>query len=106
MNVKLKVLTVGALFFIGGQAVMAQKKKDSLGEKKIEEVVIVGFGQKKTVFVYRLVAPGTIEARVQELQQQKKELFDNLISDLPILEHIKEHFKSLNNLIDFKEEGE
>ena len=49
MNVKLKVLTVGALFFIGGQAVMAQKKKDSLGEKKIEEVVIVGFGQKKTV---------------------------------------------------------
>lgn len=64
------------------------------------------FGQKKTVFVYRLVAPGTIEARVQELQQQKKELFDNLISDLPILEHIKEHFKSLNNLIDFKEEGE
>ena len=49
MNVKLKVLTAGALFFIGGQAVMAQKKKDSLGEKKIEEVVIVGFGQKKTV---------------------------------------------------------
>ena len=49
MNVKLKVLTVGALFFIGGQAVMAQKKKDSLGEKKIDEVVIVGFGQKKTV---------------------------------------------------------
>lgn len=26
MNVKLKVLTAGALFFIGGQAVMAQKK--------------------------------------------------------------------------------
>lgn len=64
------------------------------------------FGQKKTVFVYRLVAPGTIEARVQELQQHKKELFDNLISDLPVLEHIKEHFKSLNNLIDFREEGE
>jgi outer membrane receptor for Fe3+-dicitrate len=28
---------------------MAQKKKDSLNEKKIDEVVIVGFGQKKTV---------------------------------------------------------
>ena len=27
MNVKLKVLTAGALFFIGGQAVMAQKTK-------------------------------------------------------------------------------
>jgi hypothetical protein len=37
MNVKLKVLTVGALFFIGGQAVMAQKKKDSLGEKKLKK---------------------------------------------------------------------
>jgi TonB-linked SusC/RagA family outer membrane protein len=49
MNVKLKVLTAGALFFIGGQAVMAQQKKDSLNEKKIDEVVIVGFGQKKTV---------------------------------------------------------
>ena len=30
MNVKLKVLTVGALFFIGGQVVMAQQKKDSV----------------------------------------------------------------------------
>ena len=49
MNVKLKVLTVGALFFIGGQAVMAQKKKILFQVKKIEEVVIVGFGQKKTV---------------------------------------------------------
>ena len=28
---------------------MAQQKKDSLNEKKIDEVVIVGFGQKKTV---------------------------------------------------------
>ena len=36
MNVKLKVLTVGALFFIGGQAVMAQKKKDSIETKNVE----------------------------------------------------------------------
>lgn len=49
MNVKLKVLTAGALFFLGAEAVMAQKKKDSVKEKKIDEVVIVGFGQKKTV---------------------------------------------------------
>ena len=33
MNVKLKVLTAGALFFLGGQAVMAQKKKDSVKPK-------------------------------------------------------------------------
>jgi TonB-linked SusC/RagA family outer membrane protein len=48
MNVKLKVLTVGALFFIGGQTVMAQKKKDSLGEKKIDEVVVLGYNKSST----------------------------------------------------------
>ncbi len=50
MNVKLKVLTVGALFFIGGQAVMAQKKKkDSITkEKQIEEVVILGYNKTAT----------------------------------------------------------
>ena len=47
MNVKLKVLTVGALFFIGGQAVMAQKKKDSVKTRNIEEVVVVAFGKQK-----------------------------------------------------------
>ncbi|MFW2134864.1 SusC/RagA family TonB-linked outer membrane protein [Chryseobacterium sp. TY4] len=49
MNVKLKVLTAGVLFFTG-QAVFAQQKaKDTASTKEIEEVVIVGFGQKKTV---------------------------------------------------------
>ncbi|MCQ4039391.1 SusC/RagA family TonB-linked outer membrane protein [Riemerella anatipestifer] len=48
MNVKLRVLTAGAVFFIGAQSVVAQKvKKDSV--KEIEEVVMVGFGQKKAV---------------------------------------------------------
>ena len=43
MNVKLKVLTAGALFFIGTEAVMAQKtKKDSIETKNVEEVVLVG----------------------------------------------------------------
>ena len=47
MNVKLKVLTVGALFFIGGQAVMAQKtKKDSIKERQIDEIVVVGYQKK------------------------------------------------------------
>ncbi|WBV59585.1 SusC/RagA family TonB-linked outer membrane protein [Chryseobacterium camelliae] len=50
MNVKLRVLTAGVLFFTG-QAVIAQKaKKDTATkEQQIEEVVMVGFGQKKTV---------------------------------------------------------
>ena len=49
MNVKLKVLTAGVFLFMGAEAVMAQKKKDSVKEKQIDEVVMVGFGQKKTV---------------------------------------------------------
>lgn len=43
MNVNLKVLTAGALFFMGGQAAFAQKK-DSSKVKNIEEVVVVAYG--------------------------------------------------------------
>ena len=47
MNVKIKVLTAGVLFFIGGQAVMAQKiKKDTANTKSIEEVIVVGYVKK------------------------------------------------------------
>lgn len=48
MNVKLRVLTVGVLFFTG-QAVMAQKsKKDSIKETAIEEVVVLGYSKTAT----------------------------------------------------------
>jgi TonB-linked SusC/RagA family outer membrane protein len=46
MNVKLRVLSAGVLFFTG-QLVMAQK--DSTKIQEIDEVIVVGFGQKKTV---------------------------------------------------------
>ncbi|MDQ0476560.1 SusC/RagA family TonB-linked outer membrane protein [Chryseobacterium sp. MDT2-18] len=46
MNVKLRVLSAGVLFFTG-QLVMAQK--DSTKIQDIDEVIVVGFGQKKTV---------------------------------------------------------
>lgn len=50
MNVKFKVLSAGVLFFMG-QSVLAQntKRDSATSTKSIEEVVIVGFGQKKTV---------------------------------------------------------
>ena len=51
MNVKLKVLTAGVLFFTG-QALVAQEVKkdsDSGKEKQIDEVVLVGFGRKVAV---------------------------------------------------------
>ena len=47
MNVKIKALTAGVLFFIGGQAVMAQKKSDSASTKNIDEVIVVAFGKQK-----------------------------------------------------------
>ena len=47
MNVKLRVLSAGVLFFIG-QGVMAQKiKKDTSSVKDIDEVVVVGYGTQK-----------------------------------------------------------
>ena len=48
MNVKLKVLTAGVLFFTGQALVAQEAKKDSASgkEKKIEEVVLVGYSKK------------------------------------------------------------
>jgi len=37
-------------------------------------------GQDKTVFSYKLIAKGSIEEKILELQNMKKELFENLIS--------------------------
>ncbi len=53
MNVNLKVLSVGALFFLGQGLVLAQTKKtDTADVKNIEEVVVVAYGkQKKETFV-------------------------------------------------------
>lgn len=70
MNVKLRVLSAGVLFFIGGQTVLAQKvKKDTVKEKQIEEVVVVGFGQKKAV---------------QEVTGSVSTLKGSAIQDLPV----------------------
>ena len=63
MNVKLKVLTAGVLFFTG-HAVMAQK--DSLKTENIDEVVLVGYGAQKKADVTGAIA--TIKSDV--LQEQ------------------------------------
>jgi len=48
MNVKLRVLSAGVLFFIGGTIAAQKTKKDSVPkEKQIEEVVLVGVQKKK-----------------------------------------------------------
>lgn len=63
MNVKLRVLTAGVLFFTG-QVVMAQK--DSLKTENIDEVVLVGYGTQKKADVTGAIA--TIKSDV--LQEQ------------------------------------
>lgn len=49
MNVKLRVLSAGALFFIGQVAFAQTTKKDSIpSETKIEEVVVLGYSKTAT----------------------------------------------------------
>lgn len=58
MNVKLKVLTIGAIFFLGEVVSAQQKRKDTISTKEIEEVVVVAYGKQKRklslVQMYRL----------------------------------------------------
>lgn len=50
MNNKLKVLTAGVLFFTGQTFLAQETANDSLSqEKKIDEVIIVGFGKKQVI---------------------------------------------------------
>lgn len=55
MNVKLHVLSAGALFFLG-QAAFAQKSKNDsvLKENKIDEVIVTGYQKKKQMKLPRL----------------------------------------------------
>ncbi len=56
-------------------------------------------GQKKTVFVYRLIARQTIEANIQRLQREKLGLFRSLVTSAQPLEALAEHFDSLEALL-------
>lgn len=67
MKVKLHMLSVGVLFFIG-QGLLAQKKKpDTTSIKDIEEVVVVAFGKQKKEAIVGSVA--TVDKRIIETQQ-------------------------------------
>lgn len=56
-------------------------------------------GQTNTVFVYRMVTAGTIEERIQALQEQKKDLFDKLVGGLGGDFDLSQHFTSLRGLV-------
>lgn len=55
-------------------------------------------GQQKRVFVYRMITKGTIEERIQQLKSEKRELFENTLSDLGKTSDLLGHFDDLREL--------
>ncbi len=57
-------------------------------------------GQANTVFVYRMIAKGTIEERIQDLKRDKQELFDSLVQNSALgAEELARQYKSLEALL-------
>ena len=42
---------------------------------------IYRMGQQNTVNVYRLIAKGTVEEKIQKLQERKRALFDAVVNE-------------------------
>ena len=60
-------------------------------------------GRSKPICIYRFIAKGTIEERVRELQQEKKETFEQIVGDLEKPSRLLNQFSSLEDLIKFVE---
>jgi SNF2 family DNA or RNA helicase len=60
-------------------------------------------GQKKPVFIYRLITPGTLEERIQGLQKFKHGLAEGVLSARQILQTLASAYGSLRELIEYKE---
>ncbi len=58
-------------------------------------------GQEKPVFVYRMVAPGTLEERIQQLKSRKRDLFDKTVNGLDNFEDLRSYFYSLESLLSY-----
>jgi len=56
-------------------------------------------GQRNSVLIYRMIAPGTVEERIEALKQEKRELFASVVGDLPDMTDWTKHFASLESLI-------
>lgn len=55
-------------------------------------------GQRKRVFVYRMITQGTIEERIQHLKAEKRELFESTLGNLGSAKDLREHFTDLQEL--------
>jgi len=60
-------------------------------------------GREKPTFIYRLIAQGTIEDRVRQLQRDKKETFKQIIGDMNKPTQLSKHFSDLKDLIKYRE---
>lgn len=60
-------------------------------------------GQTKPVFVYRLISPGTLEERIQDLKSFKHTLAEGVLSSEPILQALASAYGSLRELIEYRE---
>ena len=57
-------------------------------------------GQENTVFVYKMIANGTIEERIQDLKRDKQELFESLVhNSIQGGEELARQYKSLEALL-------
>lgn len=111
MNVKLRVLSAGALFFIG-QAVSAQKtKKDTITDiKQIEEVVVLGYNNKRLFkesnVSATIVTPELIENRpninaLQSLQGQAPGLYIASSSGSPGSNRFAAQIRGIGSLVGY-----
>jgi len=55
-------------------------------------------GQKRVVFVYRMITVGTIEQRIQRLKAEKRDLFNQAIGEESSGEDFATYFRSLSEL--------
>jgi SNF2 family DNA or RNA helicase len=60
-------------------------------------------GKQKPTFIYRIVAKGTVEDRVRQLQISKKETFNEIIGELEKPSGLPEHFSSLKELVELND---
>lgn len=67
MNVKLRVLSAGALFFLGQTAFAQQKPSDSMRVEDIDEVVVVAYGKQKREAVVGSVS--VVDDKILSTQQ-------------------------------------
>ena len=63
-------------------------------------------GQDKPVFVYRMITEGTVEAKIEQLKQEKRALFDEVIDSEASTAYWRSAFKDLDALISLSEKVE